>query len=237
MSTAFVELLRKSNLDYIVKRKPFKIGSQNADIIFASFINMKTKTLQLIAYLDKSESVILWSTSLDERTFQLNARLLDIAELGETMIFLSERLNESDFTFANAISTNTQNQNEVLPLNITFTHPKTKHSITLQLDEQIDEREKSSYLSKILLHVYKCNEQLSAEVKTQQLRIKELTNKTQYGQLDSNRNSNDNKLHDINDQKNNLIKSQERIQRSLINPTAKRRKKATGVNYDDEDSD
>jgi len=47
MSSAFVELLCKSNLDYIVIRKTFKIGSRNDDIIFASFIDMKTKRLQV----------------------------------------------------------------------------------------------------------------------------------------------------------------------------------------------
>jgi hypothetical protein len=33
------------------------------------------------------------------------------------------------------------------------------------------------------------------------------------------------------------MKTQERNRRSLINPTTKRRKAATGVNYDDDDSD
>jgi hypothetical protein len=47
MSSAFVELLRKSNLDYIVTRKPFKLGSRSDDIIFASFIDTKTKKLQV----------------------------------------------------------------------------------------------------------------------------------------------------------------------------------------------
>jgi hypothetical protein len=47
MSSAFVELLQKSNLDYLVVQKPFKVGSHNDDIIFASFIDMKTKTLQV----------------------------------------------------------------------------------------------------------------------------------------------------------------------------------------------
>ena len=45
--SAFVELLRKSNLDYVVSRKPFKIGSRNDDVIFAAFIDMKTKKLQV----------------------------------------------------------------------------------------------------------------------------------------------------------------------------------------------
>ena len=39
------------------------------------------------------------------------------------------------------------------------------------------------------------------------------------------------------DQKGNLINNTERTQMSLINPTTKRRKAATGVNYDDEESD
>lgn len=47
MSSAFVELLQKSNLDYIITQKPFKIGSQNENILFASFINTKTKKLQV----------------------------------------------------------------------------------------------------------------------------------------------------------------------------------------------
>jgi hypothetical protein len=47
MTSAFVELLRQSNLDYIITRKPFKVGSRSDDIIFASFIDMKTKKLQV----------------------------------------------------------------------------------------------------------------------------------------------------------------------------------------------
>jgi hypothetical protein len=47
MTSAFVELLRQSNLDYIIARKPFKVGSRSDDIIFASFIDMKTKKLQV----------------------------------------------------------------------------------------------------------------------------------------------------------------------------------------------
>ncbi len=182
--------------------------------------------------MDKSESVTLWSTSLDERAFQLNARLLDITELGETMIFLSERINQSDFTLAKAVSTNNDGQSEVSQVNVTFTHPKNKQSITLQLSELVDEGEKASFLSKILLHMCKTNEQLSAEVKTQQLRIKELSTKTQNG-----RNFDGNTLLDSNDQKSITLKSQERTKMSLINPTTKRRKAATGVSYDDEDSD
>jgi hypothetical protein len=176
--------------------------------------------------LDKPESVTIWSTSLDERAFQLNARLLDITELNETMSFLSERINESDFTLSKAT---TANANEVSQMNVIFTHPKNKQSITLQLSEHMNEGEKASFLSKILLQVYKRNEKLSTEVQTQQLRIKELSTKTQYD---------GNKLFDSNDQKGNLMKVQERTKMSLINPTTKRRKTATGVNYDDdEDSD
>ncbi|CAF2315823.1 unnamed protein product [Rotaria sp. Silwood2] len=240
MSSAFVELLRKSNLDYVVTRKSFKIGSRSDDIIFVSLINKNTKTLQLVACLDKLDSVTIWSTSLDERSFQLNARLLDIEELGETMIFLSERLNESDFTIAKAPTTNTDGKHEGSQINVTFTHPKNKQSITLQLDENVNDGEKASFLNKILLHVYKHNEQLSAEVKTQQLRIKELSTKTEREQSRSsgtNRTFDGNKLLDSNDQKTNMIKSQERTRMSLINPTTKRRKAATGINYDDEDSD
>jgi len=61
MSSAFVELLRKSNLDYIVIRKPFKVGSRNDDIIFASFIDMKTKKLQV---KNKKEVCFLCKTKL-----------------------------------------------------------------------------------------------------------------------------------------------------------------------------
>jgi hypothetical protein len=47
MSSAFVELLQKSNLNYIVTRKLFKIGSRNDEFLIASFINMKSKKLQV----------------------------------------------------------------------------------------------------------------------------------------------------------------------------------------------
>ena len=47
MSSAFVELLRKSNLDYLVVRKPFKVGSRSDDIVFGSLIDVKTKKLQV----------------------------------------------------------------------------------------------------------------------------------------------------------------------------------------------
>jgi hypothetical protein len=47
MSSAFVELLQKSNLNYIVTRKLFKIGSRNDEILIASFIDMKSKKLQV----------------------------------------------------------------------------------------------------------------------------------------------------------------------------------------------
>jgi hypothetical protein len=180
--------------------------------------------------LDKPESVTIWSTLLDERAFQLNARLLDITELGETMNFLAERINESDFTLAKAASTTNNGEYEDSQVNVTFTHSKNKQSITLQLYELVDEGEKASLLSKILLHVYKRNEQLASEVKTQQIRITELSTKAQ-SRVNSDGNN------DSNDQKGNTMKSQERVRRSLINPTTKRRKAATGINYDDDDSD
>lgn len=47
MSSAFVELLRKSNLDYLVARKPFKVGSRSDDIVFGSLVDVKTKKLQV----------------------------------------------------------------------------------------------------------------------------------------------------------------------------------------------
>ena len=47
MSSAFVELLQKSNLDYIITRKSLKTGSTNEDLIFTSLINTKTKKLQV----------------------------------------------------------------------------------------------------------------------------------------------------------------------------------------------
>lgn len=47
MSTAFIELLRKSNLDYVISRKPFKIGSRSDDMIIACFVDIKTKKLQV----------------------------------------------------------------------------------------------------------------------------------------------------------------------------------------------
>ena len=106
----------------------------------------------MIACLDKSESVTIWSTSLDERAFQLNARLLDIKELSEIMIFLSERINESDFTLTKATSTNNDSQYDGSQVNVTFTHPKNKQSITLQLHEHVSEGEKALFLSKILMN-------------------------------------------------------------------------------------
>lgn len=194
----------------------------------------------MIACLDKPDTVTVWSTSLDERAFQLNARLLDISELGETMTFLSDRINEADFTLAKAASTNSDGQYEVSQVNVTFTHPKNKQSITLQLYEHVDEGEKASFLSKVLLHVCKRNEQLSAEVKTQQLRIKELSSKTQRVQSRSggaNRSFDGGKASDPGSQTGGLNKAPERAQMSLINPSMKRRKAATGVNYDDDESD
>jgi len=62
--SAFVELLRKSNLDYIVSRKPFKVGSRSDDIIFASFIDMKTKKLQVklkLYFIYKTKTVNIFS--------------------------------------------------------------------------------------------------------------------------------------------------------------------------------
>ena len=53
MSSAFVELLQKSNLDYIITRKSFKAASRNDDIIFASFVDMKTNTLEVKQYIKK----------------------------------------------------------------------------------------------------------------------------------------------------------------------------------------
>ena len=47
MSSAFVELLQKSNLDYLITRKSFKIGSHSDDILFVSLINTKVKQLQV----------------------------------------------------------------------------------------------------------------------------------------------------------------------------------------------
>ena len=47
MSSAFVELLQKSNLDYLLTRKPFKVGSRSDDILFVSLINTKAKQLQV----------------------------------------------------------------------------------------------------------------------------------------------------------------------------------------------
>ena len=178
---------------------------------------------------------------MDERAFQINARLLDITELGETMTFLSDRINESDFTLAKAATTNSDGQYEVSQVNVTFTHPKNKQSITLQLYEHVDEGEKSSFLSKILLHVYKRYEQLTAEVKTQQVRIKELSSRAPRVQSRSNAGANRSftgtKTVDSNTQQGNVNKVPERVQMSLINPAIKRRKAATGVDYDEEDSD
>jgi hypothetical protein len=158
---------------------------------------------------------------------------LDIAELGQTMVFLGERIQEADFTLAKAASTNSDGQYEVSQVNVTFTHPKNKQSITLQLYEHLEEAEKASFLSKR-------NEQLAAEVKTQQTRIKELSSKTQRVQPRSgggNRSFDGGKASDAINGKGALNKSQERTQMSLINPTIKRRKPATGVSYDDDESD
>ena len=45
--SASVELLRKSNLDYVVTRKPLKDGSRSDDAIVASLIDAKQKRLQV----------------------------------------------------------------------------------------------------------------------------------------------------------------------------------------------
>lgn len=47
MSSAFVELLHKSNFDYIISKKSFKAVSQTENVIFVSLIDSKTKTLQV----------------------------------------------------------------------------------------------------------------------------------------------------------------------------------------------
>lgn len=47
MSSAFVELLQKSNLDCLVTRKTIKFTSQNEDLLFASLINFNTQKLQV----------------------------------------------------------------------------------------------------------------------------------------------------------------------------------------------
>ena len=181
--------------------------------------------------MDKADSVTIWSTLLDERAFQLNGRLLDLVELSETMKFLAERINESDFTLAKVASTNSSNRNELSQMNVTFIHPKNKQSITLQLVELADDSEKTFVLSKILFQVSKRNEQLSAELKSQQIRMKELSSKSQHVRPE------DPSMLDTNLTKGNLTKPQERAKMSLINPSAKRRRAATGVNYDEEDSD
>lgn len=190
--------------------------------------------------MDKQEPVVLWSTSLDERAFQLNARLLDLTELSATMTFLAECLNESDFTLAKAPSTKRVGEREISQINATFVHSKTKQSITLQLYEITNDTEKASLLNRIFLYVYKRNEHLSTELKAQQMRVKELSNKTEREQSHSSGNSggfDGSKLIEGNSQKVNLMKSQERTKRSLVNPTSKRRKAATGITYGDDDSD
>ena len=45
--SAFVELLRKSNLDFVVTRKPLKDGARSDDAIVASLIDTKQKRLQV----------------------------------------------------------------------------------------------------------------------------------------------------------------------------------------------
>lgn len=171
--------------------------------------------------------MIVWSTSLDERAFQTNARLLDINELGETMIFLSERINESDFVLAKATVNKRDGQDDAPLLNVTFTNPKNKQSITFSLALLHDEQEKALLLSRILSHVYSLNQQLANDVKIQQLKIKELSTKSHPSTT----------VDQHMDSRDVGAKSPVRAGMSLINPTAKRRKKATGVNYGDDDSD
>ena len=197
-----------------------------------SVIATRLTLLQLVACLEKPDSVTLWSTSLDERALQTNARLLDISELGETMIFLSERINASDFTLAKATVHKRDGQDDAPLLNLTFTNPKNKQSITLSLSQLHDEQEKALLLSRILSHVYSLNEQLVSDVKIQQLKIKELSTKT--SRPPSHSSATVDQDIDLGDAG---AKSRERARMSLINPTAKRRKKATGVSYGDDDSD
>lgn len=52
--SAFVELLRKSNLDYAVARKPFRVGSRSDDIIFVSFVDMRIKKLQVRSSIERA---------------------------------------------------------------------------------------------------------------------------------------------------------------------------------------
>lgn len=164
----------------------------------------------------------IWSTNLDERVFQTNVRLLDFNELGQTMNFLAERIQQSDFVL------NRNGTNDSFSVNVSFTNPKNQNSITVELHEEIDEREKTISLSQILHQLYKRNEELNGEVKRQQLRIKELTNKSTDDGTSTRKSD---------ESKNNLTKIQERTQRSLINPTVKRRKTVKGVTYDSDDSD
>ena len=155
------------------------------------------------------------------------------------MLFLAERINEGDFSMAKAASTSSDGQYETSQVNVTFTHPKNKQSITLQLYEHTDEAEKLLFLSKVLLQVCKRNDALNGEVKIQQAKIKELSSKTQrtptkssFGNRSFHGTGNGN-----GNQKTDSSKVPERLQMSLINPAVKRRKTATGVSYDDEESD
>lgn len=167
----------------------------------------------------------LWSTCLDERAFQLNARLLDFTGLTETMTFICQCINQSDFSL-------TKDQNQVSQINVTFTNSKNKQSITLHLIEHTDESEKALFLSRILSNVYKRNEQLTNEIQTQQIQIKQLSTRGHSGTNSTTQ------LFDGNSSKStNVTKSQERSKMSIINPTAKRRKAATGINYGEDDSD
>ena len=136
------------------------------------------------------------------------------------MNFLAERLTQSDFTLSKS-----DNKSQ---LAVTFVHSKTKQSITLQLNECLDEQNKASFLTRILFHVHKRNEQLSNEVKTQQAQIRDLSTKRTFESS---------KLFDSTREKTSAMKSKDRTQMSLINPSTKRRKAATSVSYGDDDSD
>jgi hypothetical protein len=45
--SAFVELLKASNLDRLVTRQTLKVGIHSDDILFSTLINTKTKELQV----------------------------------------------------------------------------------------------------------------------------------------------------------------------------------------------
>ena len=175
--------------------------------------------------MNRTDAVTLWSTCLDERALQLNARLLDFTGLSETMTFLCQCITQSDVLL-------TKDQNQTSQINATFTNSKNKQSITLHLIEHADENETALFLNRILFHVYQRNEQLTNDIQTQQVRIKELSTKSQSIE------NNTNQLFDGNNSKStNLTKPQERSKMSIVNPTAKRRKAPTGIIYGEDDSD